>query len=873
MNYLEESRVIGKDMHQCSFRKTELYKMAWGKMALQRFMLCGAPYGGALALTRDPDKIVFADANMNSLQIFTSSGELIIRRDWRDQIKIMGWTVDERLVVVYDDGRVNVLNIFGKVIREFNIHRFIERAVIYSTGVVLYTEAGELVAIEDLNSVHGTNQIKPQGFEGLQAPPTCMAVIEPRFTGHGVEVLLATVDGDIISVTQDSVTCMKSSAAGRIELMSVSPDGQMLAVYFETGVLRIIDIDNMGGPTRALDTHDKRLPKQLAWCGNVAVVVCFIMDSRDGSDEYEKDMLLTITLDSDFDEYRFNCPIQLLPEVDGVRIVTPEECFFLAPCIEEIFGLGSLAPGSVLREAFLKFTNHRPDTEDYIRSIQRQGLLGPAVDTCVRAAGQLFEPDGQLLMLRGGSYYDAAQFVQMCRTLRVLNAVRDPAIGMPITYPQYKQLTPPVLLDRLMHRHRHLLAVRICELLGLPTERILIHWACQKVSQTIAAGDSEREALCAQIYRRFSPCPGISFAEVAKSAYTAGNTPLAIMLLEYELSSSAQVELLLQMEEYPDAIRKAAASGDMQLGPPPALAPLPSPPCPRPLPSPLPSPPALAPALAPCPRPCLAPRPLPSPLAPLPSQHPRQGHTGSPKGPIRAGAHAAVYRCLLHLKPKLGADWDPQDSRLQEFFRLVADQEVAMNLLLAYCKHTGETELVKAFYYHKGMPQEAARVMALHSFSNMQLRPRLEQLDTARSFWTAHRTYGFYAKQVEDAMKLYTRQNDINNNLAAHGKLPVPTPGAPKPPPPTSITVPTSRAPWASTLILHGSYEDARRLADEFKMPQSGRLPPPLSTPLAAPDPFWWIKLRALAQRGDWEAIEEFSKSKSPSATTSVLRW
>jgi hypothetical protein len=42
----------------------------------------------------------------------------------------------------------------------------------------------------------------------------------------------------------------------------------------------------------------------------------------------------------------------------------------------------------------------------------------------------------------------------MCRILRVLNAVRHPDIGIPITYGQYCKLEADVLVDRLINRHR-----------------------------------------------------------------------------------------------------------------------------------------------------------------------------------------------------------------------------------------------------------------------------------------------------------------------------------------------------------------------------------------------------------------------------------
>ena len=58
----------------------------------------------------------------------------------------------------------------------------------------------------------------------------------------------------------------------------------------------------------------------------------------------------------------------------------------------------------------------------------------------------------------------------MCRKLRVLNAVRAPGTdgggdapvgpGLPLTAQQYERLTADALVDRLVTRHHHLLALK-----------------------------------------------------------------------------------------------------------------------------------------------------------------------------------------------------------------------------------------------------------------------------------------------------------------------------------------------------------------------------------------------------------------------------
>lgn len=147
-----------------------------------------------------------------------------------------------------------------------------------------------------------------------------------------------------------------------------------------------------------------------------------------------------------------------------------------------------------------------PKADENIRSIK--GELVIAVDHCSEAAAHEFNPYYQRMLLKvpkscsneqhsvlltkkesqSASFgkcflddYPADKFVETCQTLRVLNAVRHYEIGIPLTEAQYRRLTPDVLVNRLINRHHHLIALRIAEYLGMKTDRILVHWACEKV--------------------------------------------------------------------------------------------------------------------------------------------------------------------------------------------------------------------------------------------------------------------------------------------------------------------------------------------------------------------------------------------------------
>ncbi|NXB11156.1 VPS16 protein, partial [Cnemophilus loriae] len=266
----------------------------------------------------------------------------------------------------------------------------------------------------------------------------------------------------------------------------------------------------------------------------------------------------------------------LVPELDGVRILSRTSHEFLHEIPEasqEIFRIASMAPGALLLEAQKEYEKESQKADEYLREIREQQLLPEAVGQCIEAAGYEHEPDTQKSLLRAASFgkcfldkFPPEGFVRMCQDLRVLNAVRDYQIGIPLTFTQYKQLTIEVLLDRLVLRRLYPLAIRICEFLRLPeiqgVSRILAHWACYKVQQK----DKSDEEVAQAINQKLGDTAGISYSDIATRAYDCGRAELAIKLLEYEPRSGEQVPLLLKMKRSKLALGKAIESGDTDLG-------------------------------------------------------------------------------------------------------------------------------------------------------------------------------------------------------------------------------------------------------------------------------------------------------------------
>ncbi|KAI5293407.1 hypothetical protein KEM55_007119, partial [Ascosphaera atra] len=187
---------------------------------------------------------------------------------------------------------------------------------------------------------------------------------------------------------------------------------------------------------------------------------------------------------------------------------------------------------------------------------------------CVRAAGQEYNTYWQKQLLKAASFgksvlelYSSDDFVEMTERLRVINAVRDYKIGLPISYEQYSRLTPEKLVERLTNRFEYLLAIRISEYLQLPTDSIYVHWASQKVKTSTEDDD----AICQLVVKKLEGKRGISFEHIAQSAYDEGRGRLATQLLNYEPRAGKQVPLLLNMEEDSMALDRAIESGDTDL--------------------------------------------------------------------------------------------------------------------------------------------------------------------------------------------------------------------------------------------------------------------------------------------------------------------
>ncbi|EFY95611.2 Vps16 family protein [Metarhizium robertsii] len=542
------------------FRKTQQYTEVFDEdLDLDNYLVAGAPYAGALALWRDDSKFHLFQpgrSTQSEIDIYSLAGKKIRSIPWdKSRIKGLGWSEDESLLVVTADGNVRCYDLQGDF-SNFSLghgadNYGVESCRFYNNGMVA------LLGNNSLVTVSSYAEPRPKLLATTpEAEIHSWAIISPDHTlSRSVEVLLSI--GSTVYVV-DAADCEdRFLDSGPFSHISVSPDGRYVNLYSKTGTAHVITSD-FQEPLFEHNSDSQTPPKYVEWCGTDALIA------------WEDEVHVIGPGDQSLSYIYDSTRVHVISEYDGARLITNDFCEFLERIPADtldVFGHASeSSPASILLDAVGQLELESPKADDYIQLIRAN--LTEAVDTCVNAAGREFNVKWQKRLLKAASFgksvldiYNSDDFVDMCETLRVLNAIRDFNVGMPLSFEQYHRLTPEKIIRRLLQRHDYLLALKIAGYLKLPTDRIYVHWASTKVRN----GAENDDTICRLVVERLSGKPGISFEEIARTAYHEGRGRLATELLNHEPRGGRQVPLLLDMEEDELALDKAIESGDSDL--------------------------------------------------------------------------------------------------------------------------------------------------------------------------------------------------------------------------------------------------------------------------------------------------------------------
>lgn len=559
---------LGRDVY---FRKFELYPISFQKEVQSHNFLVAAPYGGPIAVTRNPNKLVKVQgAGKPIISIYSASGKLIASLQWNSgQLVRLGWSHQEELLCVQDDGMVLIYDMFGTYQHTFGMGNEAKETKVIAAKFFPTVNGTGVAVLTSTNRIFLANNVsEPKVRQLPEIPKTggqidCWCIIPSERDSH---VVVANQEG----IYQIHHMYQKPSAVpfstyfnnkvNSITMMAVSGNNRHIALYSDTGYLYLGSVDLKNKYCECF-TNIKEPLSDIAWCGTEAVVCCW------------NSIAMVVGRSAETIMYTYDGPVHLITEIDGVRVLSnsSHEMIQKVPIVvQKIFRINSTDPASYLLEASKQFQKRCHKADSYIDLVKEK--LDTAVEDCIKAASYEFDFETQKLLMRAAKFgkgfsknTNPDDYVNMCRQLRVLNAVRHHAIGIPLTYTQLQVLSSQVLLDRLVARRHYYLSIQIARHLQLPEvdgeSRILAHWACYKVKQT----QLDKEQIAEEIADKLGYAPGVSYSEIAIKAADCGRKQLAIKLIDYEPRAQLQVPLLLRLSEERAALYKAVESGNTDL--------------------------------------------------------------------------------------------------------------------------------------------------------------------------------------------------------------------------------------------------------------------------------------------------------------------
>jgi len=548
--------------------------MSW-KIDLSNMLISGASFGGPLAIVCR-DALLFQITPGNRIEkqilIYSTSGEELASIPLENcQLVGMGWTKEELLVLVREDGTVLMYDILGNFVQTFllllptsSLKQSIVQICIWSSGIVALTSNMEIQACDNVSMVAPVVYSMSTGL-AVTRPATAMVILEPCFTSSGfVEVIIGTSDNSVlvVDINGPEDQLLRGRIQAPVVSMAIAPNGRFLACFTASGILTVM---STSFTTKVLDfdTSTASKPLQMQWCGEDSLIL------------YWKNFLLMVGPYGHWLKFTYMVPLYLVPEVDCCRIVTSRTCELLQRVpgsIESIHRIGSTDPSAMLYDAMEAFEDGDAKADGNVRSMDPAGILSIAIQANISAAAAEILPSQQKLNLHAAAYgkgfcsvsnFNAGSFVATARKLRVLNHLRRRTPAICLTSAQYDRLAPTTLIDRLLARNHHMLALCISEYLGFHRARVIVHWACAKLrsSKTYTTRD---EAMANLLRTRLPNCSK-SYAKIAAFADFVGRRRLATMLLDCEFHAIEQVKLLLTMQEFGLALEKAANAMEVDI--------------------------------------------------------------------------------------------------------------------------------------------------------------------------------------------------------------------------------------------------------------------------------------------------------------------
>lgn len=474
------------------YMRARMYDMAWKLEAhLQEYRSAAAPCGGPLALLQGSGAAMGVQ-----MQIFNAAGHVLSRWPWEyGRVLALGWSSAQELVCVLETGRVVLWSATGERLAEFGLGAEVEthgvlQCNVCADSLVVLTHGLRLYALLSWSERHLIALEDPQ----LSSPPYAMATIEPP---SGLlappQVLIASASRTILAVNED-VVHDQLLTSGPFSWLVPSPSHKFIAAFSQSGSLLVLSAD-FSRTLSEFITRQRVPPKNLVWCADDALLLQWerqlVMVGPYGDCiQYGYESPPLIFAEGDCVRIVSQSMTELLR-----RVPAPLEAVLRtgsdALAAKLLQASDAFSAGSLCHELLLPLLPHCSKKECTAGTVNTgmdgtvdNAGLRSAVRACIKAATHALHPATQQRLLRAASFgksyldastpaatsmptvgadatrdsdgvssegggaddevtrrrVDASLFLEACCDLRVLNAVRAPAVGLLMTWIQYTRL-------------------------------------------------------------------------------------------------------------------------------------------------------------------------------------------------------------------------------------------------------------------------------------------------------------------------------------------------------------------------------------------------------------------------------------------------
>ncbi|CAF1142164.1 unnamed protein product [Adineta steineri] len=567
-----------------------------------------APCGGPIAFVYKKSE---AKSNDNKYTIIIDNlpnHRPQVKQFDRGVVVFVDWTINEDLLLVTEDGKYHIIDIFFYDSNNDKSRQLSESVSTITsactfksnqgTGLVALTKNQEsFIAVKNVYSP--IIQMITLGVD-IRSPISAWCVID-----HADITIAYAYDNNIATCSATSLRRDQQTIPGItdviVKLVS-SSNYKSIAMLKDNGDVLIGLKENIGQPQSFIlkytCNNNKVKITDIAWSGSDTVIGIrsasktwfdlLVINGKHSLPMTEKSRQ-AITDDT----MCYTSTVWLSTEIDGIRIISGRALDFFQRLPDEIYkvlDLMSKSPGAKLYEAYMYYKYENQMAERFLQELKSSGSsygLEEAVKECIAAASNEHDPPTQKLLLKSALFGRSFLSVNLSnptasirpavsvindlctntiRNLQLVNNLQHISISILITYKQFELLGTRILIDRLLRRNLHEFATCVTKLLRMPAEegenRILVQWAVQKLNDP---ANTNEELIADTIRVRLADVPGIPFIDIIRAAYTAKKFIVVERLLDVKVSLSDQIDMLLTLNKKQEALQKALSYGDTDL--------------------------------------------------------------------------------------------------------------------------------------------------------------------------------------------------------------------------------------------------------------------------------------------------------------------